>query len=141
MYKMFAGCKSLERVNLSSFSTENVFSIESMFVNCKSLQMLDLSNFRTPRLEIILSAFNNCNSLVALDISNFDISNVKDARLAFANCENLTGITKNDPSVLNDSARTANMFNGCYRLPNFSKTRTNGTYAKSTEEGGYFVSI
>ena len=141
MYKMFAGCKSLERVNLSFFSTENVFSIESMFVNCKSLQMLDLSNFRTPRLEIMLSAFNNCNSLVALDISNFDISNVKDARLAFANCENLTGITKNDPSVLNDSARTANMFNGCYRLPNFSKTRTNGTYAKSTEEGGYFVSI
>ena len=141
MYKMFAGCKSLEQVNLSSFSTENVCSIESMFVNCKSLRMLDLSNFRTPRLEIMLSAFNSCMSLATLDISNFDISNVKDARLAFANCKNLTGIIKINPSILNESAKSTNMFNGCYGLPNFNKTRTNGTYAKPTEEGGYFVSI
>lgn len=141
MYKMFAGCESLERVNLSSFNTENVFSIESMFVNCKSLRMLDLSNFKTPRLKIMFSAFNSCKSLFALDINNFDISNVRDARLAFANCKNLTGIIKSNPSVLNESAKATNMFNGCYGLPNFNKTRTNGTYAKSTEEGGYFVSI
>lgn len=141
MYKMFAGCESLERVNLSSFNTENVFSIESMFVNCKSLRMLDLSNFKTPRLKIMFSAFNSCKSLFALDINNFDISNVKDGRLAFANCKNLTGIIKSNPSVLNESAKATNMFNGCYGLPNFNKTRTNGTYAKSTEEGGYFVSL
>lgn len=138
---LFAGCESLERVNLSSFNTENVFSIESMFVNCKSLRMLDLSNFKTPRLKIMFSAFNSCKSLFALDINNFDISNVKDGRLAFANCKNLTGIIKSNPSVLNESAKATNMFNGCYGLPNFNKTRTNGTYAKSTEEGGYFVSL
>ena len=103
--------------------------------------MLDLSNFRTPRLEIMLSAFNSCMSLATLDISNFDISNVKDARLTFANCKNLTGIIKSNTSVLNESAMATNMFNGCYGLPNFNKTRTNGTYAKSTEEGGYFVSL
>lgn len=42
---MFSGCQELKSLNVSSFDTSQVISMEYMFYNCKNLESLDLSNF------------------------------------------------------------------------------------------------
>ena len=39
---MFSGCKSLETINLSNFSTENAIKMNKMFYKCYSLKYLNL---------------------------------------------------------------------------------------------------
>ena len=43
---MFAGCKSLTKIDLSSFNTQNVIDIRYMFAGCKNLNKIDYSKCR-----------------------------------------------------------------------------------------------
>jgi surface protein len=47
MSAMFYYSKKLVDINLSSFDTNNVTSMERMFGECNSLEILDISNFDT----------------------------------------------------------------------------------------------
>ena len=60
---MFAGCKSLKSIDLSSFNTTNVNNMESMFCGCSSLKSLDLSSFDTTNANNMREMFYNCPSL------------------------------------------------------------------------------
>ena len=51
MSLMFAGCHSLENINLSNFNTQNVNDIHSMFKRCCSLTNINLSNFNTQNVK------------------------------------------------------------------------------------------
>ena len=41
---MFSNCKSLKKINLSNFNTQNVTNMVSMFERCQSIKELDISN-------------------------------------------------------------------------------------------------
>ena len=45
MNSMFAGCSSLQTLNLSNFNTSSVRDISYMFNDCTSLKYLIISNF------------------------------------------------------------------------------------------------
>ena len=45
MSYMFKECKSLTKINLSNFNTQNVDDMSYMFNVCKSLTNMNLSNF------------------------------------------------------------------------------------------------
>lgn len=86
MHEMFVGCSSLQSVDLSSFDTKNVTDMVFMFAWCRSLQSLDLSGFDTKNVTSMQSMFYGCSSLQNLDVSCFDTSNVTDVRDMFSNC-------------------------------------------------------
>lgn len=92
MSYMFAGCKELTSVNLSSFNTKKVISFKNMFYNDISLLNIDLSNFDTSNTNSIQYMFYKCQSLTSLDLSNFDTSHVGSFSGMFAYCSNLTYI-------------------------------------------------
>lgn len=100
---MFTGCKNLEYLDIHTFDTSNVTTMQQMFYNCGGLKDLNLSNFdfsscitftnfldttsyRTKDFHVDLSTsaatvtgingmFSNCNSLCGtLDLSDMTIS-------------------------------------------------------------------
>ena len=77
MTEMFSGCSSLESLDVSRFNTANVFSMNNMFSGCKKLGELNLSNFNTGKVAYMVGMFNDCTSLTSLDLSSFDTRQVE----------------------------------------------------------------
>ena len=44
---MFYGCFNLQSLDLSSFNTESVTTMDQMFFDCFNLEFIDLHNFDT----------------------------------------------------------------------------------------------
>ena len=70
-----------------------------MFYGCRSLESLDLSSFSTPSLQYMGSAFKDCVSLKSLDVRNFDTSNVHVGNL-LSDCESLSKIVLGEKPFL-----------------------------------------
>ena len=92
MNGLFVGCYYLEEVNISSFDTENVTDMSNMFSHCYSLQSLNLQNLKTDKVTNMSNMFSSCTSIVELDLSSFNTINVENMSGMFANCEELTSL-------------------------------------------------
>ena len=89
---MFAVCRDLTSIDLSSFDTSKVTTMGHMFEECNDLTKLNLSNFDTSKVTNMGWLFNNCYNLTTLDLSSFDTSKVKYMWAMFWGCNNLTTI-------------------------------------------------
>jgi surface protein len=67
MYYMFAGCSSLKKLDVRSFTTGSVTDMSYMFNGCSSLKTLDLSNFDASRAEDMWYMFYGCTSLTTIN--------------------------------------------------------------------------
>jgi surface protein len=70
MAGMFAGCKSLESLDLSSFNTIQVTNMTFMFLNCENLRELNLSNFEIRQDCYTGWMFQECRKLHTLRLDN-----------------------------------------------------------------------
>ena len=66
---MFCKCSSLERINLSSFNTNNVRNMKGMFFGCHSLEDLDISNFIINNATDKIQLFEGCNEEIIKKIN------------------------------------------------------------------------
>ncbi len=89
---MFAGCSSLNSLDLSNFDTSKCTNMYAMFAGCTSLTSLDVSNFNTSACTDMTQMFSECSSLTSLDVSSFDTSNCKDVVCMFEDCSGLTSL-------------------------------------------------
>ena len=89
---MFAVCRDLTSIDLSSFDTSEITTMGHMFAECWKLTKLDLSNFDTSKVTDMRWMFNNCCDLTTLDLSSFDTSKVKHMCAMFWGCISLTTI-------------------------------------------------
>ena len=62
MNEMFFQCKMLKSLNVSSFDTRHVFTMEYMFSLCSSLIDLDITNFYFDRNAFIDNIFEGCSN-------------------------------------------------------------------------------
>ena len=108
MSKMFIGCKSIHKIDLSNFNTEKVTDMSYMFSGCNSLSAYDFPNFNTEKVTNMSHMFQNCNSLSALDLSAFNTANVTDMSYMFAGCEKLS------VRLVLNSFNTENVTNMCF---------------------------
>ena len=76
MDSMFYQCKSLLKIYLNSFNTENLLSFSYMFYECHSIESLNLSSFITSQIKNINFMLYNCKNLKILDIRNFYFNNI-----------------------------------------------------------------
>jgi len=115
MRYMFAYCESLESLDLSSFNAANVTDMGNMFSLCESLKSLDLSSFNTANVTDMGDMFAYCKSLESLDLSSFNTANVTNMRDMFAYCKSLESL---DLSSFNTANVTDmyGMFSGCSSL-------------------------
>lgn len=113
---MFNNCQSVKKLDVSSFNTENVKSMNAMFQTCPKLEKIIFGdNFNTSKVTKMANMFWNCSGLISLDISHFDTSNVTNMGTMFAYCSGLTSL---DLTNFNTSKVTkmSCMFEGCSGL-------------------------
>ena len=139
MSKMFAGCSSLDSLDLSSFNTANVATMEQMFMNCSSLQKLNLSSFNTYSVQNTDRMFQGCTSIPMLDLRSFDASAIRHAGYMFNECTALQRIlvTAGFLPISDEIVDTENMFLGDVKLYNYDPAKVGGTMAKYIVDGGY----
>ena len=123
MYCMFANCRELLTLDLTTFDTRKVTNMANMFVSGEEvkpmkIQIIELGeNFVTSNVTNMNSMFGNCNYLTTLDVSNFDTSNVLYMNDMFASCYSLTNI-----DVSNwDTSKVTNMHGMFFSCRNVTK--------------------
>lgn len=89
MQSMFSGCSALKQLDTTGFDTGSLCNIKEMFYGCKSLRQLDVSQFDTSRVEDFSGVFESCESLEALDLTNWDTSSATNMSRMFAYCRTL----------------------------------------------------
>ena len=112
---MFWGCSSLKSIDLSSFNTNNVNDMHSMFSRCSSLKTIDLSSFNTTSVKDMSGMFSRCSTLNTIDLSLFNTINVKDMSGMFSRCSNLRSINLSSFKTFNVNDMSG-MFCGCSSL-------------------------
>ena len=91
---MFAGCSSLEAMDLSLFQTDKATDMSGMFEGCSSLKELDLSTFTTGQVTDMRDMFKGCSQLQTVYVrSNWSTANVfsNTSTGMFSGCTQLIG--------------------------------------------------
>ena len=92
-----------EILNLDHFNTAGVTNMVYMFAFCRSITHLDLTTFITNNVTNMSSMFEGCTSLTYLDLSSFDMSNVSNTTDMFEGCTKVTTAycrTRADKAIL-----------------------------------------
>ena len=96
MSSMFYNCKSLTKLDLTSFYTGKVKDMSIMFGGCERLRELNVSNWSTQSLYDIGYMFYGCKSLTQLDLRSFHFRDwgtlTEDPDMCFYGCSNLQSI-------------------------------------------------
>lgn len=142
MRSMFNQC-NVRELNLSSFNTSNVISMSHMFASCWILEELDISHFNTEKVRDMSYMFMQTR-LNAVDLRNFSIASRPDVNNMFWNTSSLTTIYCNQDW----SSLVAGMM--FYTCPNivggngtvYDPNHSDGDYARPDKPGqpGYFTS-
>ena len=119
MEKMFSGCTSLKKLNISNFKTNKLNNLKYMFEGCSSLTSIDLSfleksngtafssgmfkncislkQIKFPQLNSFFlfetdEMFSGCSSLETIDLSNINTLSVKNMTNMFYDCSSLISL-------------------------------------------------
>ena len=80
---MFRWFTKMETIDLSSFNTSEVTTMNTMFYMMNSLKSIDVSGFNTSKVTDMNAMFDLTGVIEQLDVSSFDTSNVTDMRWMF----------------------------------------------------------
>lgn len=111
---MFASCSNLRSINSLNVST--VSEVTGMFAACRNLTYLDLSSWNTSNLTDTCYMFMDCDGLLEANFSNFNFSNISALDGMFDGCSSLQTIKGLDLRSLRDGASVIDMFKGCSSL-------------------------
>ena len=100
MSQMFLNCRSLKKLDLSSFETNNVQNMSQMFDGCSDLRMLNINNFDTKKVTDMNGMFAGCETLEELDLSAFDTKNVKSMDNMFESSDALKSLKLGEKFVV-----------------------------------------
>ena len=80
---MFRWFTKMETVDLVSFNTSEVTTMNTMFYMMNSLKSIDVSGFNTSKVNDMNSMFDQTGVIDELNLSSFDTSNVTDMKWMF----------------------------------------------------------
>ena len=80
---MFEWFTKMETIDLASFDTSEVTTMNTMFYMMNSLKSIDVSKFNTSKVTDMFEMFDNAGVIEQLDVSNFDTSNVTNMKWMF----------------------------------------------------------
>ena len=80
---MFRWFTKMETVDLASFNTSEVTTMNTMFYMMNSIKSIDVSGFNTSKVKDMNSMFDQTGVIEELNLSSFDTSNVIDMKWMF----------------------------------------------------------
>ena len=117
MKGMFRNCAYLQTLDISSFTTEQITTMEDLFSGCAALRSLNLSSFNTAQVTNMKNMFNGCATLTSLDLRSFNTAQVTNMQNMFSDCSRLTTLYLNSFNTA-QVTNMQNMFNGCGAMTN-----------------------
>ena len=119
---MFYYCKNINRIDFSSFNTQNVTNMSNMFYYCLNLTNLNLSSFNTEKVTNMSNLFSYCLNLSNIALSSFNTKNVTNMSNMFSFCNKLTDI---DISFFHvpPNLKAEHMFQRCLNLKNIKMNK------------------
>ena len=112
---MLKDCFSLISIDLSNFNGNNIFDMSHMFSDCSSLENIDLSKFKTYNVTNMSHMFLDCSSLENIDLSKFKTHNVTNMSDMFRGCSSLEIIDSSKFNTYNVT-NMGLMFSSCSSL-------------------------
>ena len=103
---MFRWFTKMETIDLSSFNTSEVTTMNTMFYMMNSLKSIDVSGFNTSKVTDMNAMFDLTGAIEQLDVSNFDTSNVTDMKWMFFGLNKLKKLNLTNF----DTSRVTNMY-------------------------------
>ena len=91
MYGMFYGTTDLMELDLQSFNTSKVTTMNIMF-GYSGIKTIELKNLDTTNVVDMRGMFWHCQNLTNIDLSTLNTSNVTSMRAMFMGCSNLTEV-------------------------------------------------
>ena len=116
MSYMFSDCGLLKEIDISSFKTDNVTDMSHMFSCCESLKEINLSSFQTENVIDMSHMFSCCESLKEINLSSFKTDNVTDMSYVFCGCESLKEINLSSSFKTDNVTNMDSMFFHCDSL-------------------------
>lgn len=112
---MFSGCVKLSDVRLNGCNMSAAIEMDSMFMDCASLTSIDLSGLGAANVYSTSRMFKGCTYLESVSMDGWDTSGLVDVHEMFADCESLSEIDFSQTDL--SSVETASgMFSGCTNL-------------------------
>lgn len=135
MERMFEGCRYLSELNVNSWDTTSVRDMGQMFYRCESLRKLDVASWDTSSVTNMAEMFYKCSRIESLDVSSWNMANVSNLASIFQECSSLKAL---DLSTWDLSSATslAYAFNGCSMLDSLSVG--SWRFAQGANLGGMF---
>ena len=90
MYQMFRLCKSLEQLDLRSFTTPLVENMSYMFTDSNNLTNINLSGFVADKVTTTEIMLSGCVKLTTIDLRNFELSGITTYTNMFKNVPTAT---------------------------------------------------
>lgn len=109
MKGMFRNCAYLQTLDISSFTTEQITTMEDLFSGCAALQRLNLSSFNTAQVTNMKNMFNGCATLTSLNLSSFNTAQVTDMTNLFYGCSHMRDLNISQFTISSGTTLT-NMF-------------------------------
>ncbi len=103
---MFRWFTKMETIDLSSFNTSEVITMNTMFYMMNSLKNINVSGFNTSKVTDMNSMFDQTGVIEELNLSNFDTSNVTDMKWMFFGLNKLKKLNLTNF----DTSRVTNMY-------------------------------
>lgn len=124
MSSMFASCRALTTLDVTSFETDAVTDMSNMFSGCSELTALNVAYFDTSLVVNMSNMFNGCSAVTTLDVSGLETGSVTNMSGMFANMSSLESLnlSKFDTSAATDMSA---MFQGCTSLTALDLTSFN----------------
>lgn len=79
-------------IDISSWDTSNVDTMEWMFANCENVERIIVNGLNTSNVERMNGMFYHCRNILELDLSTFNVSKVNNMNYMFSECEYLNTI-------------------------------------------------
>ncbi len=120
MSYMFAYCKNLSSIDLSSFNTSRVTTMTHMFYDCTWTTSINVTSFNTSNVDDMSYMFGGCSYLTELDLTSFNTRNVTNMSHMFYSDDRLASIKVYGYFVKDKVTSSDDMFWNCEELPNYN---------------------
>ena len=127
MMYAFGGLSTIENFSFRNIDTTRVTIMEAMFMGDK-MTSLDLSSFITNKVTSMQTMFQNCNNLTELNLESFVTSNVTNMSAMFYGDTSITTITVSDDFVVDQVTESNSMFNNTTQLVGENGTSWDSNY-------------
>ena len=114
----FYGCTMLKTVDTNNLSiASSQTSYASIFVDCRSIETIDISTWSFSAATNISQMFNGCNRLKEVIFGDYSFGSVTTTNSMFSNCWNLRYCPLSGRTIdFSSCTAIGSMFNGCYSL-------------------------